>query len=110
MDTTDIPTKDPLKEPPLIRALLRARYYLTIHDGMKVTAEGKSWTLDFRPLLAEIDEALQNADYDTTQPMLAPIGPDELGRAGDADELNDEEAEDDEDDSDSVGPHAGDAP
>jgi hypothetical protein len=84
MDTTEhIPTKDPLKEPPLIRALLRARYYLTIHDGMKVTAEGKSWTLDFGSLLAEIDEALQNADYDTTQPMLAPITPDELPNTAD---------------------------
>jgi hypothetical protein len=86
MDTTPH-FKDPLKEPPLIRALLRARYYLTIHDGLKVTAEGKSWTLDFAPLLAEIDAALQNADYDTTQPMLAPIRPDELADAdeGDAD-------------------------
>jgi hypothetical protein len=84
MDTTEhIPTKDPLKEPPLIRALLRARYYLTIHDGMKVTAEGKSWTLDFGSLLAEIDAALENADYDTTQPMLAPIKPDELPNADD---------------------------
>src|SRR4051794_5942448 len=104
MNTTEhIPTTDPLKEPPLIRALLRARYYLTIHDGMKVTAEGESWTLDFRFLLAEIDEALQNADYDTTQPMLAPIRPDELADLGDIDE-----GEDDAEESESVGPHAGD--
>jgi hypothetical protein len=93
MDTTEhIPTKDPLHEPPLIRALLKARYAMTIHDGMKVTAEGKSWTLDFRPQLAEIDAALQNADFDTKKPMLAPV-----------------RWADDADDFESVGPDAGDS-
>ncbi|APA90263.1 hypothetical protein BJG93_34695 (plasmid) [Paraburkholderia sprentiae WSM5005] len=98
MNTTEhVPTRDPLKEPPLVRALLRARYYLTIHDGMTVTAEGKSWPLDFGFLLAEIDAALQGADYDTTQPMLAPIRPEELGEAEDLDDAGDVDDEDDDD-------------
>lgn len=64
---------DAFDQPPLVQALLRARYTLTIHDGMKVTSEGESWTLDFAQQIAEIDEALQTAGIDTTKPMLAPV-------------------------------------
>jgi hypothetical protein len=57
----------------LVQALLVARYTLVIHDGMKVTSEGESWTLDFSSQLATIDAALQSAGIDTTKPMLAPV-------------------------------------
>lgn len=57
----------------VVQALLVARYTLVIHDGMKVTSEGESWTLDFTEQLATIDAALQSAGIDTTKPMLAPV-------------------------------------
>jgi hypothetical protein len=57
----------------LVQALLVARYTLVIHDGMKVTSEGESWTLDFTEQLARIDAALQSAGIDTTKPMVAPV-------------------------------------
>jgi hypothetical protein len=60
-------------QPPLIHVLLVARYTLVIHDGMKVTSEGESWTLDFTEQLARIDAALQSAGIDTTMPMVAPV-------------------------------------
>lgn len=92
------PSFDPFEQPPLVQALLVALHTLVVHNSMEVTSEGETWTLDFMPEIARIKEALQSADYDTTQPMLAPIGPDELGRA---------ENEDDADESESVGPDAG---
>jgi hypothetical protein len=64
---------DPTDQPPLVKALLIARYTLVIHNGMKVTSEGESWRLDFAGELAEIDAALQSAGIDTTKPMLAPV-------------------------------------
>ncbi|MFM0141702.1 hypothetical protein [Paraburkholderia sp. RL18-085-BIA-A] len=69
---TDTPD-DRLDQPPLIQALLLARYTLVIHNGMTVTSEGESWRLDFAAELATIDAALQNAGIDTTKPMLAPV-------------------------------------
>jgi hypothetical protein len=57
----------------VVQALLVARYTLVIHDGMKVTSEGESWTLDFADQLARIDAALQGAGIDTTKPMVAPV-------------------------------------
>lgn len=60
-------------QPPLIQALLLARYILVIHNGMKVTSEGESWKLDFTAELAKIDAALQTAGIDTTKPMVAPV-------------------------------------
>ncbi|MBB5508186.1 hypothetical protein [Paraburkholderia atlantica] len=69
---TDRP-EDLSDQPPLVRALLLARYTLVIHNGMKVTSEGESWTLDFASQIAEIDAALQGAGVDTTKPMLAPV-------------------------------------
>jgi hypothetical protein len=69
---TDRPTDDQAK-PPLVKALLIARYTLVIHNGMTATSEGESWRLDFTGELAEIDAALQTAGIDTTKPMLAPV-------------------------------------
>jgi hypothetical protein len=69
---TDRPTDDQDK-PPLVKALLLARYTLVIHNGMTATSEGESWRLDFTGELAEIDAALQTAGVDTTKPMLAPV-------------------------------------
>jgi hypothetical protein len=69
---TDRPTDDHDK-PPLVKALLLARYTLVIHNGMTVTSEGESWRLDFTGELAEIDAALQSVGIDTTKPMLAPV-------------------------------------
>lgn len=71
--TDDLPAANPFAQPPLIRALLIARYALVIHGGMMVTCEGKSWNLDFAAQIAEIDEALQSEGIDTTKPMLAPV-------------------------------------
>ncbi|MGF6444416.1 hypothetical protein [Paraburkholderia youngii] len=64
---------DPFKQSPLVQALLIAQYTLVIHDGMKVTSEGQSWTLDFSGELAKIAEALEEAGIDTTKPILAPV-------------------------------------
>jgi hypothetical protein len=69
---TDRPTDDHDK-PPLVKALLIARYTLVIHNGMTATSEGESWRLDFTGELAEIDAALQSAGIDTTKEMLAPV-------------------------------------
>jgi hypothetical protein len=44
-----------------------------IHDHKLCTSEGETWELDFSPELKEIDEALQMAGIDTTQPLHAPI-------------------------------------
>ncbi|MFP4889313.1 hypothetical protein [Paraburkholderia sp. EG304] len=57
----------------VVKALLLARYTLVIHNGMKVTSEAESWTLDFATQLRKIDAALQGAGIDTTKPMLAPV-------------------------------------
>lgn len=64
---------DPSGQPPLVQALLVARYTLVIHDGMVVTSEGESWQLDFSSQLARIDAALKNAGIDTARPMVAPV-------------------------------------
>lgn len=64
---------DDQDHPPVVRALLLARYTLVIHDGMIVTSEGESWKLDFTAQLAEIDAALQTAGVDTTKAMIAPV-------------------------------------
>lgn len=64
---------DPIEQPPLVQALLVARYTLAIHSGMKVTSEGETWQLDFASELSKIDAALQSAGVDTTRPMLAPV-------------------------------------
>ncbi|KAA1013063.1 hypothetical protein FVF58_09750 [Paraburkholderia panacisoli] len=69
---TDRPD-DPADQPPLVQALLLARYTLVIHNGMTVTSEGESWRLDFTTELAKIDAALQSAGIDTTTEMLAPV-------------------------------------
>ncbi|MBB5414135.1 hypothetical protein [Paraburkholderia atlantica] len=60
-------------QPPLVRALLLARYTLVIHSGMRAVSEGETWKLDFSKQIAEIDAALQGAGIDTTKPMLAPV-------------------------------------
>ncbi|MGF6549284.1 hypothetical protein [Paraburkholderia youngii] len=64
---------DPFKQSALVQALLIAQYALVIHDGMKVTSEGRSWKLDFSGELAKIAEALRGAGIDTTKPILAPV-------------------------------------
>lgn len=69
---TDQPL-DASEQPPLVRALLIARYALVIHNGMTVISEGESWRLDFSSQLAEIDAALKEAEIDTSKPMLAPV-------------------------------------
>ncbi|MPW17856.1 hypothetical protein GCT13_13135 [Paraburkholderia sp. CNPSo 3157] len=61
------------RESKLIDALLLARYMLVIHDGKLCSAEGETWELDFSPELKRIDEALQMAGIDTTQPLHCPI-------------------------------------
>jgi hypothetical protein len=61
------------REAKLIDALLLARYMLVIHDHKLCTSEGETWELDFAPELKEIDDALQMAGIDTTQPLHAPI-------------------------------------
>ncbi|NVI06334.1 hypothetical protein [Paraburkholderia youngii] len=64
---------DPFKQSALVQALLIAPYALVIHDGMKVTSEGRSWKLDFSGELTKIAEALEGAGIDTTTPILAPV-------------------------------------
>jgi N-methylhydantoinase B/oxoprolinase/acetone carboxylase alpha subunit len=60
-------------ESQVVQALLLARYTLVIHNRMKITSEGESWTLDFDGELAKIDAALQSVGIDTTQAMVAPV-------------------------------------
>ncbi|MGF6837096.1 hypothetical protein QF001_000963 [Paraburkholderia youngii] len=60
-------------QPPLVQALLLARYTLVIHSGMRAVSEGETWKLDFASQIAEIDAALQTAGIDTTKPMFAPV-------------------------------------
>ncbi|WP_143062224.1 hypothetical protein [Paraburkholderia diazotrophica] len=54
------------------RAAARA-LLLVIHDGKMCSAEGETWELDFSSELERIDEVLQMAGIDTTQPLHCPI-------------------------------------
>lgn len=57
------------REAKLIDALLLARYTLAIHNAKLCTAERETWEMNFQLELSRIDEALQVAGIDTTQPL-----------------------------------------
>ncbi|GAB5097700.1 hypothetical protein [Caballeronia sp. HLA56] len=60
------------REARFVDALLLARYALTIHDGMTILGDDEDrsrWPMDFSIELGRIDEVLQMAGIDTTQPL-----------------------------------------
>ena len=67
------PTFDPFEQPPLVQALLVALHTLVVHNGMQVTSEGESWTLNFMPEIERIKTALTTVGIDANKPMLAPV-------------------------------------
>ncbi|MGT2469297.1 hypothetical protein [Paraburkholderia terrae] len=49
------------RESKLVDALYKARYLISLHDGMTVRCDGEEWALDFGPELKMIDAALRTA-------------------------------------------------
>ncbi|BCG04002.1 hypothetical protein PPGU19_085700 (plasmid) [Paraburkholderia sp. PGU19] len=46
-------------------ALYKARYLISLHDGMTVRCDGEEWALDFGQELKMIDATLKMAGIDT---------------------------------------------
>ncbi|MEM5368943.1 hypothetical protein V4C53_23325 [Paraburkholderia azotifigens] len=53
------------RESKLVDALYKARYLISMHDGMTVRCDGEEWALDFGQELKAIDAALKTAGVDT---------------------------------------------
>ncbi|CAB3795536.1 hypothetical protein LMG28614_04195 [Paraburkholderia ultramafica] len=53
------------RESKLVDALYKARYLISMHNGMTVRCDGEEWALDFGPELKIIDAALKMAGIDT---------------------------------------------
>ncbi|MFL9945024.1 hypothetical protein PQR68_03445 [Paraburkholderia agricolaris] len=53
------------RESKLVDALYKARFLISMHNGMTVRCDGEEWALDFGPELIAIDAALKTAGIDT---------------------------------------------
>ncbi|WMY09094.1 hypothetical protein [Paraburkholderia phenoliruptrix] len=53
------------RESKLVDALYKARYLISMHNGMTVRCDGEEWALDFGQELQVIDSALKTAGIDT---------------------------------------------
>jgi hypothetical protein len=53
------------RESKLVDALYKARYLISLHNGMTVRCDGEEWALDFGQELEVIDAALKTAGVDT---------------------------------------------
>lgn len=53
------------RESKLVDALYKARYLISLHNGMTVRCDGEEWALDFGQELKVIDAALKTAGVDT---------------------------------------------
>lgn len=53
------------RESKLVDALYKARYLISLHNGMTVRCDGEEWSLDFGQELKMIDTALKAAGVDT---------------------------------------------
>ncbi|MBN3765794.1 hypothetical protein [Burkholderia sp. Ac-20365] len=53
------------RESKLVDALCKARYLISMHNGMTVRCDGEEWALDFVSELKMIDAALKAAGSDT---------------------------------------------
>ena len=53
------------RESKLVDALYKARYLISLHNGMTVRCDGEEWSLDFGQELKMIDTALKAAGIDT---------------------------------------------
>lgn len=53
------------RESKLVDALYKARYLISLHNGMTVRCDGEEWALDFGHELKMIDAALKTAGVDT---------------------------------------------
>jgi hypothetical protein len=52
------------RESKLVDALYKARYLISLHNGMTVRCDGEEWALDFGQELSMIDAALKTAGVD----------------------------------------------
>jgi hypothetical protein len=52
-------------ESKLVDALYKARYLISMHDGLTVRCDGEEWALDFGQELKVIDATLKMAGADT---------------------------------------------
>ncbi|MGT2476306.1 hypothetical protein BZM27_11470 [Paraburkholderia steynii] len=53
------------RESKLVDALYKARYLISIHNGLTVRCDGEEWALDFAQELNMIDATLKMAGIDT---------------------------------------------
>lgn len=53
------------RESKLVDALYKARYLISLHNGMTVRCDGEEWSLDFGQERKMIDTALKTAGIDT---------------------------------------------
>ncbi|MFM0142461.1 hypothetical protein [Paraburkholderia sp. RL18-085-BIA-A] len=53
------------RESKLVDALFKARYLISMHNGMTVRCDGEEWALDFVQELKMIDATLKMAGIDT---------------------------------------------
>ncbi|MEW9584687.1 hypothetical protein [Paraburkholderia sp. DGU8] len=53
------------RESKLVDALYKARYLISMHNGMTVRCDGEEWALDFGQELKMIDATLKMAGIDT---------------------------------------------
>ncbi|MBJ9658467.1 hypothetical protein I5588_28510 [Burkholderia multivorans] len=53
------------RESKLVDALYKARYLISLYNGMTVRCDGEEWALDFGQELNMIDAALKTAGVDT---------------------------------------------
>ncbi|MFM0387645.1 hypothetical protein [Paraburkholderia dipogonis] len=53
------------RESKLVDALFKARYLISMHNGMTVRCDGEEWALDFDQELKVIDASLKMAGIDT---------------------------------------------
>jgi hypothetical protein len=53
------------RESKLVDALYKARYLISMYNGMTVRCDGEEWSLDFGQELQIIDAALKTAGVDT---------------------------------------------
>ncbi|OUL74171.1 hypothetical protein [Paraburkholderia hospita] len=55
------------RESKLVDALYKARYLISMHNGMTVRCDGEEWSLDFGQELNMIDAALRTAGVDANR-------------------------------------------
>ncbi|MFP3549775.1 hypothetical protein SB861_03535 [Paraburkholderia sp. SIMBA_049] len=60
------------RESKLVDALYKARYLISLHNGMTVRCDSEEWALDFGQELQIIDAALKTAGVDTR--LLRQLG------------------------------------